>query len=202
MIKTIFFDIGGVLVDLHPERTEALLAEATGLSGETLREVFPEAAHHQYERGFLDDTQFFQEVKRALPDSTPLSETIFWKAWMAMVGEAKRTADWIPRLRERVPVWLLSNTNRHHVTHLLPDYPFYSAVDGAVFSYETGSRKPEPGIFQEALRQTKQDPGQALFIDDLKPNVEAAETQGFLAIQFHSPEQLAHELTRLGFPID
>ncbi|MFQ6613588.1 MAG: HAD family hydrolase [Fidelibacterota bacterium] len=202
MIKTIFFDIGGVLVDLHPERTENLLSEATGLPVEKLREVFPEEAHHEYERGDLSDDQFFQEVKRSLPDSAPLSRDLFWKAWMALVGRPKPTARWIPQLQKTAPVWLLSNTNPYHVTHLLPDYSFYSSVDGAVFSYETGTRKPEAGIFREALKRTNLHPEQALFIDDLAPNIEAARNQGFATIRFHSPEQLARDLDRLGFSID
>jgi len=202
MIKTIFFDIGGVLVDLHPERTESILSKATNLPVDVLWKVFPEDAHHEYERGRIDDHEFFNAVCQALPNASTLDEDTFWNAWMSMVGKLKPTAGWIPRLQASVPVWLLSNTNRYHVTHLLPNFPFYTAVDGTVFSYEVGFRKPESGIFQEALRRCRIAPEQALFIDDLEANVQAAIREGFHAIHFQSPEQLSQELIHMGYSIE
>ncbi|RMF10199.1 MAG: HAD family phosphatase [Candidatus Neomarinimicrobiota bacterium] len=200
MIRTLFFDIGGVLVDLHPERTETLLQKQTGLDPDTLRDRFPLDVHHDYERGRLDDQTFFQRVKAKLgPEAHNLSPSAFWQAWMAMVGRPKRTAAWISVLRQEVPVWLLSNTNRYHVVHLLPDYPFYSQVDGAIFSYETGYRKPEAGIFHLALERAGVAPEEALFIDDVEANVTAARAVGLEAIHFHTPEQLAEELHRRGW---
>jgi len=202
VIKTIFFDIGGVLVDLHPERTGEIMEEVTGLPAHQIEDIFPYEAHHEYERGHLDDHRFFEAVKNTLPDSLELKEADFWKAWMAMVGKPKRTASWIPRLRESVPVWLLSNTNRYHVEHLLPDYSFYRNVDGSIFSFETGFRKPEPGIFMEALRRCNLQPDEAVFIDDLETNVCAAAELGIKAVQFVSPRQLATELQSLGFSVE
>jgi FMN phosphatase YigB (HAD superfamily) len=64
MIKTVFFDIGGVLVNIHPERT----AEYIGLKANVPREVvessFPAEEHHKYELGQIKDQDFFNAIYR------------------------------------------------------------------------------------------------------------------------------------------
>ena len=66
-ITTVFFDIGGVLVDIDPGRTLNILSERAGVSREIMEASFPEFAHHDYERGKINDHEFFQAVKKALP---------------------------------------------------------------------------------------------------------------------------------------
>ena len=48
MIKTIFFDIGGVLIDIHPERTLQYLSDCTDVSVEDVRKCFPTEAQSHY----------------------------------------------------------------------------------------------------------------------------------------------------------
>jgi FMN phosphatase YigB (HAD superfamily) len=45
------------------------------------------------------------------------------------------------------------------------------------------------------------DPAKSVYIDDNKPNADAAAELGFNAIHFRSPEQLRMELTRLGLEV-
>ena len=41
MIKTIFFDIGGVLIDIHPERTYQYLSDSADVEVSMVKESFP-----------------------------------------------------------------------------------------------------------------------------------------------------------------
>ena len=41
MIKTIFFDIGGVLIDIHPEKTYQYISECVDLSPDIIEKKFP-----------------------------------------------------------------------------------------------------------------------------------------------------------------
>jgi HAD superfamily hydrolase (TIGR01509 family) len=61
--------------------------------------------------------------------------------------------------------------------------------------------KPEPCIYQEALRRSGLPAGACVFIDDRAVNVEGAKRVGMHAFQFISPEQCAAELSRLGVKV-
>ena len=54
-IKVIFFDIGGVLLHIHPDRTINYLSDLTGISFEDVKSSFPEHDHEKYEMGLISD---------------------------------------------------------------------------------------------------------------------------------------------------
>ena len=58
------------------------------------------------------------------------------------------------------------------------------------------SRKPEKAIFDAALREMKVCAEEALFIDDMVENVEAARQFGWNAIRVEPETVLAQEMTR------
>jgi putative hydrolase of the HAD superfamily len=68
-----------------------------------------------------------------------------------------------------------------------------------VLSHEVGMRKPEPRIYAAALKLARvAKPEQALFIDDLKPNVAAARRAGLQAILYRGSRDLRRRLRALG----
>ena len=67
-----------------------------------------------------------------------------------------------------------------------------------VLSFEVGSRKPEPGIYRDLIRQTGLPPQQCLFVDDKLPLVTAARAQGLQSWQFTSPAGFVRVLQQRG----
>ncbi len=67
MIKTIFFDIGGVLIDIHPERTYQYISDSVDVDISTIESTFPWEAHDKYERGNLSDEEWFYAYRESLP---------------------------------------------------------------------------------------------------------------------------------------
>ena len=61
---------------------------------------------------------------------------------------------------------------------------FLSDFDGGVFSYETGYMKPDRRIYEFFLRKYNIDPNRAIFFDDKKENIEAAEKLGIKGVLF------------------
>ena len=66
MIKTIFFDIGGVLIDIHPERTYQYLSDSADVETNMVKESLPWDDHDQYERGIMNNEDWFIDNKEAL----------------------------------------------------------------------------------------------------------------------------------------
>jgi FMN phosphatase YigB (HAD superfamily) len=57
--------------------------------------------------------------------------------------------------------------------------------------------KPDPAIYHYTLRQLQVAPQEAVFVDDSRPNVEAAAALGIHAIQFTTREAVLQELETL-----
>ena len=74
---------------------------------------------------------------------------------------------------------------------------FDDAFDAIVISSEVGVMKPELKIYRLALGQLKVEPAEAVFVDDMPANVEAARLLGMQAIRFQSPEQILDELAEV-----
>ena len=63
-------------------------------------------------------------------------------------------------------------------------------------------RKPSPEIFNRALAAAGVTAGQAVFIDDLNRNVDAARSIGVRAIKYCGVNKLERELKRLNICVD
>ena len=61
-----------------------------------------------------------------------------------------------------------------------------------------GARKPEASFFRHVLDSEGLAPHQALFVDDLEENVEAAERLGINAILYTCPDRLRAALAAPG----
>ena len=193
MINTIFFDIGGVLLNIYPEKTIRQLSDFTKLSEEEIIAAFPEEVHHQYERGEISDSEFFKAVKHSLPISNNLTEKQFWEAWSLLVGEETEVVKIMNNLTIKYPVWLLSNTNPFHILEE-ERFKLFDKIKGGIYSFEVGSRKPEEDIYIKALEIAGVTAENSLFIDDLIENVEMARSLNIKSIHFKTIGDLNKQL--------
>jgi len=54
--------------------------------------------------------------------------------------------------KQKIPTYIFSNTNEIAVGHIRRSFPFFTAFDGYILSYEVGAMKPGPKIY-EALEK-------------------------------------------------
>jgi len=193
MINTIFFDIGGVLLNIHPERTIKQLSTLTNLTEKEIVNAFPEEAHHKYERGEITGSEFFNEVKHQLRGSNNIIEEQFWNAWSLLVGEETEVVKTMNKLTLKYSVWLLSNTNPYHILEE-ERFKLFDKIKGGIYSFEIGSRKPEKDIYLKALEIAKTIASEVLFIDDLIENVKMARSLNMNAIHYKSIDDLHNRL--------
>ena len=195
MITTIFFDIGGVLLNIHPERTFQYLSECIDTKPDDIKINFPWDVHSDYEKGQLTNKEWFRAFKDSLPQPCCLKESDFWRAWQLLLGKEKKTVQLLKTLSETYSVWLLSNTNPKHIRDEIEKrYLFPQLIDGAVYSFNVGYRKPEESIYRIAVDDANVLPENCIFIDDQYENVQAAIRLGFTGIHFKSYEQLEMDL--------
>ena len=203
MIKTIFFDIGGVLIDIHPEKTYQYISYCIDLSPDIIKKKFPWEAHNEYEKGHISDRDWYMAVKESLPQPCCLKESDFWKGWKQLLGKEKKTLAILQKLKLKHNIWLLSNTNSKHIQDEIEiNYLFPKSVNGAIYSFEVGHRKPGEDIYKIALETAKVcTPKESLFVDDLYENIQAAKDLGMNAIHYQSNEQLKVEMNNVGLKL-
>ena len=203
MIKTIFFDIGGVLLDIHPGKTFQYFSDCIDIERSVIEKTFPWRAHDEYEKGIINDREWFFAVKESLPEPCCLKESDFWKAWRLLLGKEKQTRNILRDLRGKYRLWLLSNTNPRHIQdEIEKKYLFPQLIDGAIYSFEVGVRKPDKAIYKIAMKKANVNKAhESLFIDDLYENVRAAKNIGMNSIHFKSTQQLKEELFDLGIDL-
>ena len=199
MIKTIFFDIGGVLLDIHPEKTFQYISDCIDIERSIIENTFPWGAHDEYEKGLLSNREWYLAVKESLPQPCCLKESDFWRGWSLLLGKEKETLNILENLRLKYDIWLLSNTNPKHIQDEIENkYLFPELVNGAVYSFEVGCRKPSDIIYKIALKKANvTSPEQSLFIDDIYENVQAARNIGINSIHYKSYEELKKDLVSM-----
>ncbi|HJM47340.1 MAG TPA: HAD family phosphatase [Candidatus Marinimicrobia bacterium] len=197
-IKTIILDIGGVLINIHPEKTLNFFENITELSINQLQESIIWDIYYQYEIGKLDNPQFYSAINNLFPEEKKISEGDFWRGWKLLLGEQTRVVNLLTNLYETMPIWLLSNTNPWHIQYLksCSEYYFHKFITGAIYSYDVGYRKPDKTIYNLTMEKIGISGEEILFIDDDQGNVKAANEIGINAIVYEGMEKLIASLAK------
>jgi epoxide hydrolase-like predicted phosphatase len=74
---------------------------------------------------------------------------------------------------------------------------FPEMFDGVVISGEVGYHKPQPEIYRLGAKSVGLEPGECVFVDDLRENCEGAEEVGMTAVLHRGADTTLPELERL-----
>lgn len=94
------------------------------------------------------------------------------------------------------PLYLLSNFSVEKFEFVKKKYDFLGIFDELIISGEHKLVKPDPAIFELALKKVHRRATECLFIDDSLPNIESAHRMGFATIHYQSPAQLKRDLNQ------
>ncbi len=188
-IKNIIFDLGGVLLDIDYNRTRNAF-EALGIKN--FDELYSQAsANHLFQRlemGTIDVPDFFNELNQCTGLS--LSDDEIITAWNAMLLDFRESSlEYLTPLKKKAQLVLLSNTNIIHKEAFDKIYykkgrsiSFEEHFHHCIFSYETGTRKPDADCFLWTLDKANIRPEETIFIDDSSQNVEGSISVGIHGI--------------------
>jgi epoxide hydrolase-like predicted phosphatase len=104
--------------------------------------------------------------------------------------------DFIRGLRGRYKVGLLSNAWDDLRQTLHERWDIDGLFDELIISAEVKMVKPDPRIFHLAVDRLKVQPAEAVFIDDILKNVQAAREVGLLAIQYSDYQKTVDEINK------
>ena len=196
-IRTVVFDIGGVLLDWNPRHVYRHLLEDAAERERFLAEVCTPEWNASIDAGrSLDEA--CEELSARFPDQAELIQA--WKRQDEMVaGVIPGMPEVVARLRAaRIPRYLLTNMPAPVFRARVERYPLLRDFDGAVVSGDEGLLKPSPEIFALLVDRFAIEPATTLFIDDTEVNVRGAEAVGFHGHHFTDAAALTAVLASHG----
>jgi putative hydrolase of the HAD superfamily len=201
MIKTIIFDLGGVIVPFDFGRAYGRMEELSGLARDEIRARLAAASlGNRLESGQIEPPAFLDELCALLGVRIPYDE--FRTLWVSIFDpETLIPETLLEALKTRHRLLVLSNTNSIHFDMVRENYPLLRHFDRFVLSYEVGALKPDPRIYRAAIAHAGCDPGECFFTDDIAQYVEGARAEGIDAVQFTGLEALRSDLRSRGVAV-
>jgi HAD superfamily hydrolase (TIGR01509 family) len=133
---------------------------------------------------------------------TTLSFEQFTEIWNLVLNpQPMQDRSLFEKLSKTYRLALLSNTDPIHAAHMEAHYDFFRFFPLRIYSCTVGASKPSPIIYLEALRGSKVQSSEAVYIDDIPAYVEAARSLGMAGIHYQSPEILRDGLRDLGVEV-
>jgi 2-haloacid dehalogenase len=200
-IKSVVFDIGGVLIDWNPRH----LYRTVFNSEEEMEWFLSEICTYEWNVQ-QDGGKLFSEATAELSARYPeYSDKIalYYGRWEEMLGgELKDTVKIFNELKSAgMPLYALSNWSHEAFPAAYERFDFMKQFDGIVVSGYEKLLKPDHAIYKVLMSRYNVNPAESVYIDDNKANTDAAAELGFHAIHFHTADQLRHELRGLGLRI-
>jgi epoxide hydrolase-like predicted phosphatase len=196
-IKTVIWDMGGVILRTEDQEPRTALAKEYGISiGEIHDLVFNGESGKMATLGKIDEDAHWFNLGQLLGLDAEKLKNFRNRFWLGDRLD-QTLVSFIRNLKLNYTTALLSNAwtgARHVLTH---SKPCIDAFDVSVFSCEIGLMKPDPAIYKYVLSLCMTEPQEAIFIDDALENIKAAQKLGIHAVWFFNTDQAVHDVNFL-----
>jgi len=196
-IKTVIFDLGGVLFDIDYNLTQKAFQRLGAVTD--FNEVYSQQKQagifDEFEKGNISPAKFREGLRKWLPE-TVVDEQING-AWNALLlGFPSEKIALLDKLKSKYNLFLLSNTNEIHLPEVMNMVKVHKrGTLGEVFikeyySCRMGLRKPDRTIYEKVIEENNLDASSTLFVDDLLQNIEGAKLAGLQTLHCTSSVNL------------
>lgn len=187
-IRNVIFDLGGVIINLDPQRT---IQEFNKISRLPFEELYSQASQTElfnlFDKGRISDFDFFAALRKEIGyDGAEIDLLYAWNAMLLDVPEER--LDLLVKMKQNYNTFLLSNTCEPHISafegQLYIDHGvknFNDYFNEVYYSCRLGMRKPDKEIFEMVLKKNKLKPEETVFIDDSIQHVKGAGECGIKA---------------------
>ena len=201
MIRSLIFDLGGVLLNYDIEADTRALAEA-GLPEYSAWGSCPGLGQiaNLYLNGLMTEEGFCKRIDPfCRPGTSDAAKLHSMQAVLSDIPESRLKV--LRKLREKYRIYLLSNINHLSWKYSLEQFENAGispdeCFDKVFLSFEMGIAKPDPAIFRRILKDTGAKAGETLFLDDSTENIAAATASGIQTyrVPMNTPEEILKAL--------
>lgn len=197
-ITTVVFDVGKVLFEWDLRHLfSKLIADDEELEWFVANVVMPQW-HFQHDAGRAL-AEMVAERMLEFPGHDELLNAYMTRFNETIPGPVPGSLEIVRDLAARhIPLFAITNFGHEFWEAFRPTQPIFDHFRDIIVSGTEKMMKPDPAIYALALKRFGLQPGEAIFIDDIIANVEAARANGFVAHHFIDAPALREELTQLG----
>jgi putative hydrolase of the HAD superfamily len=200
VIKTIFLDIGGViLTNGWDRRQRRATVESFDLDYDEFQDRHDFLAH-DFETGRLDLSEYL--TRTVFYRHREFTREDFTATLFAQSAELPGSIDFLDELTTTgLQLASLNNESREINEHRIRTFALNERLSLFLSSCYLGVKKPEAAIYKLALRITQRRPDECVFIDDRSLNLECAADVGIDGVLFTGIEDLREQLIERGVPV-
>jgi epoxide hydrolase-like predicted phosphatase len=201
VIKTIFFDFGGVIIKPPNMKWIQRWKDQLGINEHPEILEMLENPH---------GSQLVQDIclGKAPEDYLWMVMTEKWHINPALLAQIRRrlrssrqlnrqVVRFMDELKSQYQTAILSNAGDQARQLMEETYRLDRYVDTIIISAEEGVIKPDPRIFEIAMERMSAEPKSSLLVDDFEENVLAARAFGMQAVHFTDTHQAIDEVRAL-----
>lgn len=201
-IKTIIFDLGGVIVELDYSNFYKQIIALSPLEKpqtQIMLEFFRQS--DLYHQGKMTDEEFYKLACEIL-QVCMIDQNQFFEAFNSIISNSSQP-EMISLLKElkgmkKYKLIALSNVNSSHWGYLLnKKWDFLEYFSEFILSHEVHLTKPDPRIFQLAIEKSECKAEEIVYIDDGLNNIRSANDLGIRGLYFTTVEDLIEEFKKL-----
>ncbi len=193
-IKAVIWDMGGVLLKEMDSRPRQELSNEFQIPLKKLYElVFQSESAERATSGAIGERDHWQWIFQQLGLKEEDQKRFYTNFWSGD-GLDTQLISFIRELKPRYRTGLLSNAWSGSREALRDHYKCLDAFDAVIISSEIGLAKPDPAIYLKMLHQLGVEGKEAIFVDDLVANINAANALGMHGIKFVSTDQAIQDV--------
>jgi 2-haloacid dehalogenase len=196
--EVVVFDLGGVLVDWHPDHLYRVLIPDDDDRAAFYRDVLTSEWNRELDLG-RPFAEGVRELAERHPDHAMLIRA-YHERWLEMMpGELADSLLVVEELAAAdVPLYALTNWSAETWHHAEERFAWLDLFDGIVVSGREGVGKPDEAAFRLLLDRYGLEAVRCVFVDDSAANVEAARRYGLHGVRFVDALSLRDELCAVG----
>ncbi|UCC19396.1 MAG: HAD family phosphatase [Promethearchaeota archaeon] len=199
-IKAIIFDLGGVIIDLDFSNFYNKIITQSPLNKPQtpiMLEFFRQS--DIYHQGIMTDDEFYQ-LACDLLQVCMVDQSEFFDAFNSIIsGVNPKIIPLLKKLRDsnQYKLIALSNVNSSHWDYIInKKWEFIDFFDIFILSHEIHLVKPNPKIFEYAIKKAGCKPQQIIYVDDGLNNIRTANRLGIKGIKYSNIDELIKELKK------
>lgn len=193
-IKAVLFDLGEVLVSVNLNRAVSQLADYLTIDEKEINfYLFNDNIKDRFDSGLIEPEDFYLNFCQQAKKQPPFD--IFVEYYTDIFSPLYDGFKAVKYAAQRVPIFLLSNTDTLHWNRILNDYKeIMDLFSGYHLSFKAGVNKPDPKYFIKFLNKSNLQASSCLFIDDNLKNIKTAENLSFMTLRRTRQMNLETEL--------
>jgi 2-haloacid dehalogenase len=197
-ITTVVFDVGKVLFQWDLRYLFAKLIDDPAQLDWFLANVITPDWHFQHDAGRTPE-EIVAERTIKFPGHDALFDAYLTRFNETIPAPVPGSLEIVHELANRgVPLFAITNFGHEFWHAFRPTQPIFDLFADVIVSGTEKIMKPEPAIYELALKRFGLQSGEAIFIDDNLDNVTGARANGFVAHHFTDACSLRTELAEYG----